>query len=72
NYRLILSKVEYKGGGIMSKTWLIVVGIYLVIMAIAGFSVATMPNWHAWIDIIVGIVSLIVGFMDKGKKGSAA
>jgi hypothetical protein len=56
----------------MSKPWLIVVGIYLVLMAIAGFSVATMPNWHAWIDVIVGIVSLIVGFMDKGKKGSAA
>ena len=56
----------------MSKPWLIVVGIYLVIMAIAGFSVATMPNWHAWIDIIVGIISLIVGFMDRGKKSSAA
>jgi len=56
----------------MSKTWLIVVGIYLVLMAIAGFSVATMPNWHAWIDIIVGIVSLIVGFMDRGNKSSAA
>jgi len=57
----------------MSKPWLIVVGIYLVIMAIAGFTVASMqPLWHAWIDIIVGIISLIVGFMDRGKKGSAA
>ncbi|PNR96739.1 hypothetical protein [Petrotoga sp. 9PWA.NaAc.5.4] len=55
----------------MSKPWLIVAGIYLVIMAIAGFSVASMPNWHAWIDLIVGIISLAVGFMDKGKKNSA-
>lgn len=56
----------------MTKPWLIVVGIYLLIMAIAGFSVATMPMWHAWIDLIVGVISLIIGFMDKGKQSSGS
>jgi cytochrome c biogenesis protein CcdA len=56
----------------MSRPWLIVVGIYLVIMAIAGFGSEAIPNWEGWINIIVGIVSLVVGFMDRGRKSSGA
>ncbi|HOB16407.1 MAG TPA: hypothetical protein PK894_05600 [Defluviitoga sp.] len=55
----------------MSKGWLITVGIYLLLMGIIGLFVASMPTWHAWIDLIVAIISLIVASTDKGKKGSS-
>ena len=54
----------------MSKSWLIVIGIYLLLMGIVGLFVASMPNWHAWIDLVIGIIGLIVGATDKGKKTS--
>ena len=54
----------------MSKSWLIVIGIYLLLMGIVGLFVASMPNWHAWIDLVIGIIGLIVGATDKGKKSS--
>ncbi|PNR97759.1 hypothetical protein [Petrotoga olearia] len=56
----------------MARVWAIVVGIYLIIMAIAGFGSVVIPNWEAWIHLIVGIVSLLIGFMDRGRKSSAA
>ncbi|PNR94111.1 MULTISPECIES: hypothetical protein [Petrotoga] len=56
----------------MSKPWLMVVGIYIVLMAIVALTVGQMPAWRGTIDIILGLIALIVAFMDKGKKGSAA
>lgn len=55
----------------MSKITLIVISLIVVIMgflALPNIGMATEPLWHAWLKIIVGVIGLVVGFLDKGKK----
>lgn len=53
----------------MSKTTLMVVGIVLVLMGIAGlvsgWTWATEPAWHAWVKILVGAISIGVSYSDN-------
>jgi hypothetical protein len=52
-----------------AKWTLIIVGILVLIMGIAGWpgvsDMATEPDWHAILKIIVGLVAIVVGFMEK-------
>jgi hypothetical protein len=52
-----------------AKWTLIIVGILVLIMGIAGWpgvsEMATEPDWHAILKIIVGLVAIVVGFMEK-------
>ena len=52
-----------------SKWTLIIVGIILLVMGIAGLpgvsDMGTEPEWHAVLKIIIGIVAVIVALMDK-------
>jgi len=54
----------------MSKTVLMIVGIVVILMGIAGlvpsWTLATEPAWHAVVKIIIGIVSVAVSASDKG------
>jgi len=53
----------------MSKTTLLVVGVVLLLMGIAGlipsWELATEPAWHAWVKILIGVVSIGVSVSDK-------
>ncbi len=53
----------------MSKTTLMVVGVVLVLMGIAGlvsgWDMASEPAWHAWVKILVGAISIGVSYSDK-------
>jgi hypothetical protein len=59
------------GGGFMNLTkWtLIIVGLIVLVMGIAGLpgvsDMGTEPDWHAILKIIIGIVAVIVPFIDK-------
>lgn len=59
----------------MSKTFLIIFSILLVLMGILGLvpnlDWGTEPMWHAVAKIVIGIIGLIVAGMDK-KKPSAS
>jgi len=52
-----------------SKLTLIIVGIILLLMGIAGLpgvsDMGTEPDWHAVLKIIIGIVAVIVALIDK-------
>ena len=52
-----------------SKWTLIIVGIILLVMGIAGLpevsDMGTEPDWHAVLKIIIGIVGVIVALIDK-------
>lgn len=52
-----------------SKTWLMIVGVLLILMGIAGmipgWTLATEPIWHAVAKVLVGIISVWVSAADK-------
>jgi hypothetical protein len=52
-----------------AKWTLIVVGLIVLVMGIWGligtYAGVTDPQWHAVLKIIVGLVAVAVGFMDK-------
>lgn len=57
----------------MSSKWtLIVIGLIVLLMGIMAMipslEIGTEPMWHAVVKVIVGLVALVVGFMDKGSK----
>ena len=51
------------------KITLIIVGILLAIMGVAGLpgvsDMGTEPDWHAILKIIIGVVAVIVALMEK-------
>lgn len=53
----------------LTKWTLIIVGLIVLVMGIAGLpgvsDMATEPDWHAALKIIVGIVAVIIPFVDK-------
>ena len=52
----------------MSKVILIIVGVIMAIVGIlALFPMMTLGLWLSIVLIAVGIVSIILGFLDKGK-----
>ncbi len=55
----------------MSKSVLMLVGIILLLMGIAAlipsWTWATVPAWHAWIEIVVGLIMVWVSAADKKK-----
>ena len=55
----------------MSKITLIIVGVLVLIMGILGaipaIGLGSEPIWHAILKIIIGIVAVVIGFMDKKK-----
>lgn len=61
------------GGGFMGLTkWtLIIVGVIVLVMGIAGLpgvsEMGTEPDWHAVLKIIIGAVAMAIPFLDKKK-----
>jgi len=55
----------------LTKWTLIIVGLLLLIMGIAGLpgvsDMATEPDWHAVLKIIIGVVAMVVPFLDKSS-----
>jgi uncharacterized membrane protein HdeD (DUF308 family) len=55
----------------MSKITLIVVGIVVLIMGVLGtipaIGLGSEPLWHAIVKIVIGLVAIVIGFMDKKK-----
>ena len=53
----------------LSKLTLIIVGILLLVMGIAGLpgvsDMGTEPDWHAILKIIIGIVAVLIALMEK-------
>jgi len=53
----------------LTKWTLIIVGISLVVMGIAGLpgvsDMGTEPDWHAILKIVIGLVAIAVPFLDK-------
>jgi len=53
----------------MSKTVLIIIGVLVLLMGIAGvipvWGMVTEPTWHAIVKIVVGLVGIYVGATDK-------
>lgn len=53
----------------MSKKTLLVVGILLVIMGVAGFipawTWANIPQWFAIVKIVIGLVAVYISAVDK-------
>jgi hypothetical protein len=51
------------------KITLIVVGILLIVMGIAGLpgvsDIGTEPDWHAILKIIIGVVAVGIALMEK-------
>lgn len=57
----------------MSSKWvLIVVGVLVLLMGVMAMvpslEIGTEPMWHAIVKVIVGIIAIAVGFMDKEQK----
>lgn len=53
---------------IKSKIVLMVLGIIIILMGILGLldiGMATEPSWHAVLKIIIGLIALVLGYMDK-------
>ena len=54
-----------------TKWTLIIVGVIILVMGIAGLPVVsdmgTEPDWHAILKIIIGVVAIAVPFLDKHK-----
>lgn len=54
-----------------TKWTLIIVGLIVLIMGIAGLpgvsDMGTEPDWHAVLKIIIGIVAMVVPFLDKNN-----
>jgi len=55
----------------MSKTVLMIVGVLAVLVGIVGlvpsWTIASMPAWLAVVEIVIGLISIYVSAMDKGK-----
>jgi hypothetical protein len=55
----------------MTKISLIILGILVaamgVLAVIPGINLGTEPVWHAVVKIIIGLVAVIIGLMDKKK-----
>ena len=53
----------------LTKWTLIIVGLIVLVMGIAGLpgvsDMATEPDWHAYLKIIIGAVAVIIPFIDK-------
>lgn len=56
----------------LSKVVLIIVGIVAIAMGVLaligwpyGPEIFREPMWHAWAKIIIGVVALIIPFVDK-------
>ena len=52
-----------------TKLTLVIVGIILLIMGIAGLpgvsDMGTEPDWHAILKIVIGIVAVVIALMEK-------
>lgn len=52
-----------------SKPVLIIVGIIVLLMGILGLANVSAsfsePSWHAILKILVGLIALVVAYMDK-------
>ena len=53
----------------LTKMTLIIVGILLLVMGIAGLpgisDMGTEPDWHAILKIVIGIVAVLIALMEK-------
>lgn len=53
----------------MAKTTLIILGIIIVLMGVAGlipgWELATEPVWHAIAKIVIGVIAIWIGAADK-------
>jgi hypothetical protein len=53
----------------LTKITLIIVGLIILLMGIWGligtYAGVTDPQWHAALKIIVGLIAMGVGYMDK-------
>ncbi|MBT8171888.1 MFS transporter, partial [Candidatus Bathyarchaeota archaeon] len=53
----------------LTKLTLIIVGILLLVMGIAGLpgvsDMGTEPDWHAILKIVIGIVAVLIALMEK-------
>jgi len=53
----------------LTKWTLIIVGVILLVMGIAGLpgvsDMGTEPDWHAILKIVIGLVAIAVPFLDK-------
>jgi len=56
----------------MSKTFLIILGLLILIMGIMGLTVVIAgvsdPVWHAVAKIVVGLIAIGIGVADKPKE----
>lgn len=56
----------------MSKTFLIILGVLLLIMGILGLTVeiagVANPVWHAVAKIVVGLIAIGIGVADEPKE----
>lgn len=54
-----------------AKWTLIIVGLIVFIMGILGLvpdvTMGTEPEWHAALKIVIGLIAMAVGFMEKGE-----
>jgi uncharacterized membrane protein HdeD (DUF308 family) len=54
---------------VQSKVILMIVGILVLLMGILGLvdvsTSFTEPSWHAILKILVGLIALVMGYMDK-------
>jgi len=53
----------------LTKLTLIIVGIIVLVMGIAGLpgisDMGTEPDWHAILKIIIGIVAVVIALMEE-------
>lgn len=53
----------------LTKWALIIVGVIILVMGIAGIpgvsDMGTEPDWHAYLKIVIGVVALVIPFVDK-------
>ena len=56
----------------LTKLTLIIVGILLLVMGIAGLpgvsDMGTEPDWHAILKIVIGIVAVLIALMEKKEQ----
>ena len=71
NMKYRINIIRFGGGEVMQycKITLIIVGVLLAIMGIAGLpgvsDMGTEPDWHAILKIIIGAVAVIIALMEK-------